>query len=66
MPRSMKSLHEPHAAARSPTAPWPVPGTMMCLAFGRCLATASPQDGGVTGSRSPDRTSAGTAEVTGS
>ena len=49
-----------------PPAVWPVPGMMMCFEFDSVAATCSPQVGGVTGSTSPDSTSVGMADFTGS
>ena len=49
-----------------PPAVCPVPGITMCFDADRCVAVSSPHTGGVTGSISPDITSVGTDDVTGS
>src|SRR5205807_1957962 len=46
--------------------PWPTPGTITCSACERVARASSARAGGVTGSSSPERSSTGTSERTGS
>ena len=64
LPRARKSA----IRLRTQPAPrvlWPTPGTVTCRLWGRWRAASSPQEGGVTGSSSPLKSSTGTLDDTG-